>query len=169
MNDNGTRTTQHGARIPRRTFLSLIVNSAWGAAGALLLAQVGRFLGYQRPAEAPQVITVGRPTDYPAGSLTFVAGARTWIGRDGGGLYALDAVCPHLGCLIGRQGDDGVVECPCHGSRFGSDGTLLHGPADRRLGHLALTLDGEGRLVVDRGRTVSPAARLADPKGFRNP
>lgn len=37
--------------------------------------------------------------------------------------------CPHLGCALKWNRREHSWDCPCHGSRFGSDGTLLEGPA----------------------------------------
>ena len=37
--------------------------------------------------------------------------------------------CPHLGCALKWNAAEHSWDCPCHGSRFGSDGTLLDGPA----------------------------------------
>ncbi len=37
--------------------------------------------------------------------------------------------CPHLGCALKWNEAEHSWDCPCHGSRFGSDGELLDGPA----------------------------------------
>lgn len=45
----------------------------------------------------------------------------------------LTAVCTHEGCQVGLP-SNGVIECPCHGSRFSaSNGSVLAGPAGARL------------------------------------
>ncbi|WP_053712916.1 Rieske 2Fe-2S domain-containing protein [Streptomyces sp. XY413] len=48
---------------------------------------------------------------------------------DRGKLYAVSAVCTHLGCLVAFNNAERTWECPCHGSRFGIDGEVLQGPA----------------------------------------
>ncbi|MFJ9793363.1 FAD-dependent oxidoreductase [Streptomyces globosus] len=48
---------------------------------------------------------------------------------DGGRLHAVSAVCSHMGCLVGFNNAERTWECPCHGSRFAVDGTVLQGPA----------------------------------------
>ena len=60
-------------------------------------------------------------------------GSRAVYRDDQGALHAVSATCTHLGCLV--QFDDVQREwaCPCHGSRFGIDGSVLHGPANRPL------------------------------------
>jgi Rieske Fe-S protein len=47
--------------------------------------------------------------------------------------------CSHLGCPIGLNKDAKTFDCPCHGSRFHLDGTVLHGPAPAPLSHLNWT------------------------------
>ncbi|MBQ3063696.1 MAG: FAD-dependent oxidoreductase [Clostridia bacterium] len=37
--------------------------------------------------------------------------------------------CPHLGCALKYNAAEHSWDCPCHGSRFSTDGTLLNGPA----------------------------------------
>lgn len=45
-----------------------------------------------------------------------------------GDLRGFSAVCPHDGCIV-HEVADGRIVCPCHGSTFGLDGSLLRGPA----------------------------------------
>src|SRR5713226_8211729 len=49
--------------------------------------------------------------------------------NSGTGFFALGAKCPHAGCLLTWVPEDRQAECPCHGSRFAGDGTLLNPPA----------------------------------------
>ena len=46
-----------------------------------------------------------------------------------GALHERSAVCPHLGCIVHWNSLEGTWDCPCHGSRFGTDGRVLNGPA----------------------------------------
>ncbi|MBD5134074.1 MAG: FAD-dependent oxidoreductase [Clostridiales bacterium] len=43
--------------------------------------------------------------------------------------------CPHLGCALKYNPQEHSWDCPCHGSRFSDDGTLLDGPAAGNLPH----------------------------------
>lgn len=44
-------------------------------------------------------------------------------------LHLLNPVCPHMGCNVVWNPAEVSWDCPCHGSRFDIDGTLLNGPA----------------------------------------
>lgn len=147
-------------RMNRRRFLSVLSRSSLGMALAVALGQVLRFLSYQPPSASPTVLPAGRPEDYPPGTLAYVHEAKAYVGCDAQGLFALDAVCTHLGCLVERGDKDGF-RCPCHESRFDAAGRVLAGPATQPLRPLRLRYDAEqGVLFVDRSEAVAPAARL---------
>jgi glycine/D-amino acid oxidase-like deaminating enzyme/nitrite reductase/ring-hydroxylating ferredoxin subunit len=52
---------------------------------------------------------------------------------DDGKLHVRSAVCTHLGCIVHWNGLERAWDCPCHGSQFAPDGTVLSGPAKEPL------------------------------------
>ncbi|TVQ07264.1 MAG: FAD-dependent oxidoreductase [Leptolyngbya sp. DLM2.Bin27] len=48
-------------------------------------------------------------------------------------LHTVSAVCPHLGCIVAWNQAETSWDCPCHGSRFSTEGKILHGPAVKPL------------------------------------
>lgn len=62
---------------------------------------------------------------------------------------AFSASCTHLGCRISRV-EDGLLVCPCHGSRFHRDGSVASGPATKPLTEFQYSTDlATGTLSVD--------------------
>jgi glycine/D-amino acid oxidase-like deaminating enzyme/nitrite reductase/ring-hydroxylating ferredoxin subunit len=49
--------------------------------------------------------------------------------HDDGHLHVVSAVCTHLGCQVKWNSAERSWDCPCHGSRFHWDGSVLQGPA----------------------------------------
>ncbi|MDO9356139.1 MAG: FAD-dependent oxidoreductase [Solirubrobacteraceae bacterium] len=66
---------------------------------------------------------------------TVVAAARDLDGT----LHVRSSVCTHLGCRVLWNTAERSWDCPCHGSRFATDGAVLEGPATRPL-----AAEGEG-------------------------
>ena len=52
---------------------------------------------------------------------------------DDGTLHLRSAVCTHLYCIVDWNSAERSWDCPCHGSRFGTDGKVLNGPATMDL------------------------------------
>lgn len=81
-------------------------------------------------------VTAPAPEDLAPGdgAVLRVGGHQCAVHRDDSGqLHAVSARCTHLGCLVAFNRAERAWECPCHGSRFAPDGSILQGPAVRPL------------------------------------
>jgi nitrite reductase/ring-hydroxylating ferredoxin subunit len=68
------------------------------------------------------------------GALVRVDGDRLAVYRDDdGALHAVSSRCTHMGCLVAFNAAERTWECPCHGSRFDTDGKVVQGPATKPL------------------------------------
>ena len=79
-------------------------------------------------------------SDLQAGEGAILAGpgplGRTAVHRDDDGrVHAVSGRCTHLGCTVRFNDAERSWDCPCHGSRFGIDGSVLAGPAVAPLEH----------------------------------
>jgi Rieske Fe-S protein len=54
---------------------------------------------------------------------------------------AYSAICTHEGCTVKAAGTE--LDCPCHGSVFDLKGAVLHGPAQRPLRAVQVSLSGD--------------------------
>ena len=60
-------------------------------------------------------------------------------------LIALNSMCTQQGC--GVEWKDDAFACPCHGSKFGTDGSVTTGPATEPLDPYEVMIDGDLVLV----------------------
>ena len=139
----------------RRYFLELI------GSGSLVITAIGggilsvEYLSPNVLHEPPMKFRVGTISDFPVDSITPITDEKVYIARAKEGyFYAMSAVCTHLGCITGWNADEGVIACPCHGSRYDTEGNVIGGPAPRPLPRYQLSLQDQDRLVVDKGTIV---------------
>lgn len=74
----------------------------------------------------------GSVDDVPRGEARIVRDglAKAGVFRDlDDTVHAVSLRCTHLGCLVRWNAAERSWDCPCHGSRFDVDGTVLEGPA----------------------------------------
>jgi cytochrome b6-f complex iron-sulfur subunit len=138
----------------RRQFLSRVGMGACAAAAVGSGAVTLDFLKPKVLFEPPTRFRAGSPLDYPEGTVKFNKEHRAFVVGGPGGVYAVSAVCTHLGCITRYVPDENAIACPCHGSRFDAEGNVTHGPAPRPLQWLEVGTDEKGELVVDTAVVV---------------
>jgi Rieske Fe-S protein len=157
MNDEGPRSACRGraaGKLNRRRLLVL----AGSSTGAMVLAALP---GCGNPAGSPITGPVGAGNVSALAVGTLIVMSNFVVARDASGVYAMSAVCTHAGCLL----DDGAatiaagLACPCHGSIFDGNGTVLAGPARLPLQHYLVTIAPDGGITVDGSQLVAADAR----------
>lgn len=159
-------TVESSGAISRREFLMY----AWGASLGLLAAGTGvasyafglpRFKQNEFGGEFNLGPASALPT-VNAAPVPNTAG-KFWMVHTEEGVKAFYKVCTHLGCLYEWDTLNYRFQCPCHGSRFWLDGSLMRGPAARGLDQFVIrVLDGSGNVVAE---TSAPdaAVPVSDP------
>ena len=138
--------------LTRRRFLVL----APVALGALPAVLTGCGGSSGTPVDGTVTVANGRATlSFSQFPKLQSAGGAVVVEASSGGTYlvirtsasrasALTAVCTHAHCLVGYQSDGEKIVCPCHGSEYSTDGSVLRGPAIASLATFAATLDATG-------------------------
>ena len=156
MSDNEGVKAVVRSELSRRDFLNDVAAGALGIAGLGAMVVTYRYLSPNALFEPSTTFRAGNPDLYPVNSVTFNQDQQVYIVRTQEGFYAVSAVCTHLGCITQWKPDANMIACPCHGSKFKSDGTKVEGPAPRSLPHFGITLTQDGELVVDKMETIKP-------------
>lgn len=89
---------------------------------------------YLKDRLAPVESTSTRDVKRGSGQVVKFDGQRVACSRDGAGeLTSVSAICTHMGCVVHWNDAEQTWDCPCHGSRFGPDGSVIAGPAEAPL------------------------------------
>lgn len=68
-----------------------------------------------------------------AGLVTDEEGSWATYRDEADEVHAVSSTCTHMGCLVSFNDVEREWECPCHGSRFALDGSVVQGPATSPL------------------------------------
>ena len=135
----------------RRSFFGL---AGWGLLGGTMGVWVTAFVRMLFPRvlfEPPMDFKAGFPSDFTIGvSEKFTPDKSIWIVKEASQMYALIAVCTHLGCTPRWLSLEDKFKCPCHGSGFKRDGINFEGPAPRPLERAKISIGDDGQIVVDK-------------------
>jgi cytochrome b6-f complex iron-sulfur subunit len=144
----------------RRDFLNEVTLAALGIAGLGAAAVTYQYLSPNVLFEPSPTFRAGNPDLFPVNSVTYIQDQQVYIVRTNEGFFAVSAVCTHLGCITQWKPEADQIQCPCHGSKFKSDGRKIEGPAPQPLPHFAITLTADGELLVDKLQTGAPGKIL---------
>jgi Rieske Fe-S protein len=134
-----------GEQLGRRAFLRGLpaVPVGWAVGGSALCSACAG-VRYLVPLEVGGTLVIPLTALEGVGGA-FVAHPRShrpvYVARSRSGeLVALHAQCTHQGCQPEPVAERLV--CPCHGSEFALDGSVLEGPAERPLTRFPVMVDG---------------------------
>ena len=144
--------------MPRRDWLGL--SALWTMGASLMFGLIGmlRLPKAAVLASPSKKFRLSLPETLAAGEAFVPPGRSVAVFRDAEGVYAVSTICTHLGCVV-KPNTEGF-ECPCHGSKFASDGTVTRGPAPRALPWLKVNVTGN-LITVDEGTTVPSGTKVA--------
>ena len=134
---------------PRRVFLQLSAKISLGLAGILGLGGLVRYFSHEPAGKSPSSYDLGLAVDFPAGGELIRLDIPAIIYKTTDGYIAYSLVCTHLGCTVEDDGEN--FSCPCHGSQFDHNGSVLKGPAAERLPSLKVGISENGRLILETG------------------
>jgi cytochrome b6-f complex iron-sulfur subunit len=154
--NTATENTSLKPVVSRRDFLNEITLGAIGIAGLGGTVLTYQYFSPNVLFEPPMTFRAGNPDLYPVNSVTILQDQQVYIVRTPAGFFAVSAVCTHLGCITQWKPEAEIIACPCHGSKFQSDGKKIEGPAPRPLPHYSISLTADGNLLVDKLQTIKP-------------
>lgn len=158
--------------VTRRGFFSAAATGwvVFSAAIGGCSAAFGRFMFPNVLYEPPTSFKVGLPADFPDGVVDdrFKESNGVWIVNDDGKLFALIAVCTHLGCPPAWLEAQNKFKCPCHGSGYYKSGINFEGPTPRPLERARISIDpGDGLILVDKAQKYQwELGQWDDPASF---
>ena len=86
---------------------------------------------------------LAKTADIPEGGGKIFADRKIVVVQPVAGRFrAFSATCTHQGCTVDNV-TGGMINCPCHGSMFNLDGTVMGGPATEPLPEVGIRVDGD--------------------------
>lgn len=158
--------------ISRRGFFSWAAVAWVGFTAAIggCLTTWGRFMFPNVLYEPPTSFKVGAPEDFPEGVVDtrFTDQYGVWIVNEKGRIFALIAICTHLGCPPAWLEAQNKFKCPCHGSGYYKSGVNFEGPTPRPLERARIFVSpDDGQIVVDKAQKYQwELGQWEDPSAY---
>lgn len=149
--------TDEKKEVSRRDFLGLASIGMAVLASIPVIGGAFRMVKANVRYEESTKFKIGMLEDFPVGSVKKIDDKKVFIFSDENGLFAMTAVCTHLGCIVFKT--EWGFQCPCHGSQYNGSGKVIGGPAPRSLAWFEISQDIDGTLVVDASKEVSAGTK----------
>ena len=119
----------------RRVFTNSLIGGIIGGVIGWFLYPIFRFLIPPKNINQDSNIVKLSATEIPIGKAKIINYNEipTIVIRTNQGLFALTAVCTHLGCIVNWDEVNQEIVCPCHAAKYDLNGNVLSGPAPKPL------------------------------------
>lgn len=145
--------TNHDPVLNRRAVVIAGASAAAAAAALTACTTYGKESTPQAQAPAPAAgppgpkAAAGQPNAIATTSEVPVGGGvikgDVVVTQPGAGSFVgLDSTCTHAGCKVANV-SGGTINCACHGSKFGLDGSVVNGPATQPLAPRSVHVEGD--------------------------
>lgn len=122
----------------RRRFLDLLSRGFLSLWGVGMVWIVSHFMKrpHSRSDLSERVIHVGPISSIAVGDAKLVQHGRDpiWVVRTAPETFiGLAGICTHLRCILGWDGEEQALVCPCHDGAFDLNGNVIKGPPPQSL------------------------------------
>lgn len=139
----------------RRHFINNLAQTATGVTAISLLTACSKSSGTpsgNNTGGNSTLISANLDTEIDAVGDSKIAGTNIVIreatGNDASSFKAFSLICTHQGCTVNYDDSGNVFNCPCHGSKYDGNGSVLNGPATKALTKLKVTVTGSELVVT---------------------
>lgn len=149
----------------RDFFASALMGSGLLLAYGTMAVQSLLFLLPRELRPKTRLLFAGRINQFEIGgvrSFLDLDGNPILIRRSAGGFEAYSSTCPHLGCRVHWESEEGIFFCPCHRGVFDERGQPVSGPpadAGQSLSLVNLRVDNAAGVIYievrDPGRRMT--------------
>jgi cytochrome b6-f complex iron-sulfur subunit len=152
MADGEEKIPEIGTGTPRRSFLNFLL-------GATVIVGIGGVINtlvrFLWPTE--EIIGGGKAagttslplSEIPVGGVKTVRhqGKPYIVVRQAAKVYAVNAICTHLGCIVYWDSSIKQLACPCHTAFFDLNGNIITGPAPTPLPTAEVKVAGDQIII----------------------
>jgi cytochrome b6-f complex iron-sulfur subunit len=134
----------------RRSFLDILIGLGFSVLSVLTVYPIIRYLwpSMNSGGTNESGITISL-TELPNGKskVVVIGGKPVIVVRTNEEVFALSAVCTHLGCIVKWDVSLNRLICPCHAASFDLNGNVLGGPAPKPLSVISTKIVRESILI----------------------
>lgn len=112
---------KEGIDLSKRSFLNISLFASFFAMAVATIYPIIRYLWPPKDQSSGNGQALNIPmAELPVGKAKMIRyqGSPAVVIRTGSGVFALSAICTHLGCIVKWEEDNKRLFCPCHAAIF---------------------------------------------------